>query len=44
MTDTPTGVFASPFTSNLPLKLNRENSVFMHTDLPTLNYASIDNL
>jgi hypothetical protein len=44
MTDTPTGVFASPFTPNLPLKLNREFSVFIHTDLPTLKYASIDNM
>jgi hypothetical protein len=28
----------------LPVKLNRENSIFIHTDLPTLKYASVDNM
>jgi hypothetical protein len=44
ITDTPMLNFSTPLTSYLPVKLNRENSIFIHTDLPTLKYAYIDNM
>lgn len=35
--------FSSPLTSSQPVKMNRENAVFIHCDIPKSEFASVDN-
>ena len=43
ITSTPSGTYSIPFTSYNPVKVNRENSVVVHCDVPKKAMSCVDN-
>lgn len=44
MSDRPGGTFNSPIISSIPLKVNQENAIIVHSDLPKEKHSSVDNM
>jgi hypothetical protein len=44
ISDAPSGTHAAPIVSAHPIKVNRENAVLIHTDIPRIENAVVDNI